>query len=123
MAPPDDDVEQSLLRLKILNFTVQTLIRSYEDTASDYKSAALRSMLDMVHFLFVESQKRLELLERQLALSPTPAETGRPMKVPEVAELLRIFRQLDDDARAAVILKARELEAKTNQREGTGRGR
>jgi hypothetical protein len=114
MAPSADDVEQDLLRLRILNFTVQILLRSYEDTTKDYKSASLRSMLDMVRFLLDESENRFEILERQLSLSPLPAETGRPMKAAEVAELLSVFRRLPNDKKALLISKARELEADTN---------
>jgi hypothetical protein len=111
MAPSADDVEQDLLRLRILNFTVQILLRSYEDATKDYKSASLRSMLDMVRFLLDESENRFEVLDRQLSLSPLPAETGRPMKAAEVAELLSVFRRLPNHKKALLISKARELEA------------
>ena len=33
MASPDDDIEQTVIRLKILNFTGQILLRSHEEAA------------------------------------------------------------------------------------------
>jgi hypothetical protein len=114
-----DDIKHNLQRAKLLNFIVQTLLRSYEDAATDQEPASLCSTLNSVYFLLSESEKYLE--EALGSKANVSGDAGdRPIDVTEVAELLRLFLQLRDDQKERVISKARELT--TEVREDAVRG-